>query len=395
VTNGFLRLWVVYLVANRFPDDLPRKAEAPKPPHVRKAPSDKAFRFILAPCNATPVRSTLIGLVGGRSAGGTGIGIMSDRSDAVPAEWKSKEAPTASAADARRATVSAPAAYADGSPLDDITYLEAKLILKPDRFTSVKALRRFGKIVQKTAAAMNLGFTLDPEFDLPPKIREIVFADTPDFALYGSAFILRRRIAYREGFPVGAPEYVLKFRHPELGRAAALDIRPRIGKYRIKFKAELLPLKDRAGGSRVLYSHNCQFRLGQTKGADWMAIDTLTGVFPALASLELKGERVSLVNGGIVEEVLLPIGLLVFGNELTARCDVALWRTRGEHYPLVGEFAFQAKFPSIAGVAVKPRELCENFYVALQHAVEDLLALGLTKTAMVYRLNGAAPQSHE
>jgi hypothetical protein len=315
--------------------------------------------------------------------------------DGAPAEWKSKEATTAGAAYANRATVSAPAVYADGLPLDDITYLEAKLILKPDSFTSAKALRDFGKIVQKTAAAMNVGFMIDPEFYLPPKIREIVFADTSDFALYGGAFILRRWIAYREGFPVGAPEYVLKFRHPELDRAAALDMRPTVGKYRIKFKAELLPLKDRVGGSRVLYSHNCQFGLGQAKGADWMAIDTLTGVFPVLASRELKGERVSLVNGGIVEEVLLPIGVLTFGSDLTARCDVGLWRTRGEHYPLVGEFAFQAKFPSIAAVSAGPRELCENFYIALQHAVEDRLALGLTKTGMVYRLNGAAPQSSE
>jgi hypothetical protein len=249
---------------------------------------------------------------------------MRDIQDTAPAERKSKEAPPARAADANRATVSAPAVYADGLPLDDITYLEAKLILKPDSFTSAKALRDFGKIVQKAAAAMNVGFIIDPEFYLRPKIREIVFADTSDFALYGGAFILRRRIAYREGFPVGAPEYVLKFRHPELDRAAALDMRPTVGKYRIKFKAELLPLKDRIGGSRVLYSHNCQFGLGQTNGADWMAIDTLTGVFPVLASLELKGERASLVNGGIVEEVLLPIGLLDFGNELTARCDVAL-----------------------------------------------------------------------
>jgi hypothetical protein len=320
---------------------------------------------------------------------------MSDRWDETPAEWKSNESPTAGAAEAKPATVSAPAAYADGLPLDDITYLEAKLILKPDLFTSAKALRDFGKVVQKTAAAMNLGFTLDPEFDLPPKIREIVFADTSDFTLYGAAFILRRRIAYHEGFPVGAPEYVLKFRHPELDRAAALDMRPRVGKYRIKFKAELLPLKDRAGGARILYSHNCQFGLGQAKGADWMAIETLTEFFPALANLELKGERVSLVNGGTVEEVLLPIGLLTFGSELMARCDVALWRTRGEHYPLVAEFAFQAKFPSLAAVAAKPRELCENFYIALQYAVEDRLALGSTKTAMVYRLNGAAPQSSE
>jgi hypothetical protein len=34
--------------------------------------------------------------------------------------------------------------YADHAPLDRVTYLEAKLILKPDRFTSVKAFSDFG-----------------------------------------------------------------------------------------------------------------------------------------------------------------------------------------------------------------------------------------------------------
>ena len=33
-----------------------------------------------------------------------------------------------------------PAGYADGQPFDRITYLEAKLILKPDQFTSVSTL---------------------------------------------------------------------------------------------------------------------------------------------------------------------------------------------------------------------------------------------------------------
>ena len=289
-----------------------------------------------------------------------------------------------------------PATYADGAPLDGITYVEAKLILKPDRFTSAKDFREFGKVVRKTAAETGVGFTLDQEFGLPPRIREIVFLDTDDFALYGSAFILRRRIAYQEGFAIGDPEIVFKFRHPEQSRAAALDMRPQIdGKYRIKFKAEILPLKDRVGGYRILYSHNCQFGLSQTKEADKTAMADLARIFPALERLESKNDHVSLVNGGIVEEVLLPIGVLDFGKGLTGKCDISLWRTRGEHRSLVGEFAFQAKFNSAAAVADKQRARMERFYVALQHAVEDWLALGVTKTAMVYRLNGVAPQSHE
>ena len=38
------------------------------------------------------------------------------------------------------------AKYSDGHPLDVIQYLEAKLILKPDPFTSVESFREFGRI---------------------------------------------------------------------------------------------------------------------------------------------------------------------------------------------------------------------------------------------------------
>lgn len=288
-------------------------------------------------------------------------------------------------------------AYEDGSPLDQVTYLEAKLILKPDRFTSVQAFRDFGKLVQKTAKQVGVGFIPDVEAGLRPQIREITFGDTPDFRLYNNAFILRRRIAYVDGFPVGDPEIVFKFRHPDEKQATALDVRPKIaGKYRIKFKAEALPLKDEVGGYRILYSHNCQFGLSQMHEADKMSMATLVRVFPALAKLQ-KGldEKISLVNGGIVEEVLLPLGQLDFGKGLVGKCDIGLWRTRGEHKSLVGEFAFQVQFARRDDIADKQKKLAAQFYISLQQAVQDWLALGVTKTAMVYRLNGNEPQSHE
>ncbi len=287
--------------------------------------------------------------------------------------------------------------YADGQPLDKITYLEAKLILKPDRFTSVQSFRDFGKIVKQTAKKVGVGFIPDPNTDQRPEIREIIFFDTPDFRLYNNAFILRRRVSYVDGFPAGDPEIVFKFRHPDEHAAAAMDVRPNIaGKYQIKFKAEALPLKDQVGGYRILYSHNCQFGLSQMHDRDKTAMATVTRVLPALAVLRKSDdERISLVNEGIVEEVLLPLGQLDFGKGQIAKCDVALWRTRGEHKPLVGEFAFQVKFPSRESVAEKPKKLAAQFYVTLQREVKDWLALGVTKTGMVYRLKGNEPQSHE
>jgi len=287
--------------------------------------------------------------------------------------------------------------YADGHPLDEIQYLEAKLILKPDRFTSVESFRDFGKLVKKTAKNEEVGFVKDVEAGLRPNIREIIFLDTPDFRLYNNAFILRRRIAYVDGFPVGDPEIVFKFRHPDLKKATAVDAHPKIaGKYRIKFKAEALPLKDRIGSYRILYSHTCVFGSSQAHEADLSSMSTLVRVFPALGVLKTTpDEKICLVSEAIVEEVLLKLGELDFGKGQVGKCDVALWRTRGEHQPLVGEFAFQLKFDRREDVQKKARKRCERFFISLQNDVKDWISLGTTKTGSVYRLQGNAPQNHE
>ena len=295
------------------------------------------------------------------------------------------------------ANLKSKSAYGDGASLDRVQYLEAKLILKPDRFKSVESFREFGNIVKRVAKQTEVGFVKDQNASGGPEIREIIFLDTPDFALYRNAFILRRRIAYVDGFAEGDPEIVFKFRHPDEAQATEMDVRPRIkGKHRIKFKAEALPLKDKVGGYRILYSHNAQFGLSQIRQKDKTALVTLDRVLPPLRTLkEGGGKRVELVNGGIVEEVLLPLGQLDFGKGLRGKCDIGLWRTRGEHLPLVGEFAFQVKFDRQEDIAEKQKKRAIRFYLALQHEVEDWLALGVTKTAMVYGLNGAEPLSHE
>ncbi len=287
--------------------------------------------------------------------------------------------------------------YSDGHPLDAVQYMEAKIILKPERFVSVESFREFGKMVQHCAKELKIEFITDPKIGRRPDIREIVFMDTPDFRLYNNAFILRRRITYMDGFPVGDPEIVFKFRHPDEMTAANVDVRPNIaGKYQIKFKAEALPLKETIGGFRILYSHNCQFGLSQMHEGDRFGMWALAHVFPALAVLKKsKDEEVKLVNESIVEEVLLELGDLNFGKGIQGHCNVALWRSRGDHTPLVGEFAYQLKFTRGDEVHDKPKRLSEQFFISLQREVQDWISLGTTKTGMVYRLKGNAPQSHE
>lgn len=317
-----------------------------------------------------------------------------------------KEASKTNDAPAKAATSSAtqptqvpqlkPGQYSDGSPLDEVHYLECKLILKPDRFTSAKVFLEYGELVARTAKEFGIGF-ITKGVVLKPEFREVVFLDTADFRLYNNAFILRRRIVYEDGFPVGDPEIVFKFRHPDLQTAADLDVRPNIaGIYRIKFKAEALPLKDQVGGYRMLYSHNAQFPLSQAPEGDRQAMSTIARVFPCLAPLITSDtDRVELVNETIVEEVLQDLGTLDFGKGVTAAANVAIWRERGSHKTMCGEFAFQAKFQRRDELHEQAVDRCRKFFIALQQSGHDWLSLGTTKTGMVYRLKGNPPQAHE
>jgi len=286
--------------------------------------------------------------------------------------------------------------YSDGSPLDEVQYLECKLILKPDRFTAAKVFFEYGELVARTAKEFGIGFA-NKGVVLKPELREVLFLDTADFRLYNHAFILRRRIQYEDGFPAGEPEIVFKFRHPDMQTAAELDVRPNIaGNYRLKFKAEALPLKDQVGGYRLLFSHNVQFPLSQAPEGDRTSMATLARVFPALEALKTSDtERVELVNQTIVEEVLQDLGVLDFGKGVTAEANIAIWRERGTHHPLCGEFAFQAKFKRRDELHEKAMERCRQFFISLQQTGRDWLSLGTTKTGLVYRLKGNPPQSHE
>ncbi len=290
-----------------------------------------------------------------------------------------------------------PGKYSDGLPLDELKYLECKLILRPNHFTSRQSLFDFAKVMRRPAKASGVGFDMTGFVDEPLQIREVLFVDTPDFRLYNNGFILRRRVPYKDGFPIGDPEIVFKYRGTDLQKAAETDVRPRIfGDYLIKFKAEALPLKDGLGGIRMLYSHNVEFGLSSVHENDRGSLDTIIRVLPALEVIRKKsGERIELVSGMIVEEVLQDIGMLDFGNGMKAKVNVALWRSRGDHSPLIGEWAFQIKFKRREDLNEAAIARGEKFFLALQDAARDWIALGATKTGVVYRLKGNPPRAHE
>ena len=287
--------------------------------------------------------------------------------------------------------------YHDGHPIHRLEYLQVKLTLRGSRFTSSHDLRSFSRFVDQAARKSGVGFDTDGVEALKPRIREVLFLDTPDFLLYRNAFILRRRFEYEDGFLVGDPEIVFKYRHPDVQKAADVDVRPQLaGDYRVKFKAQALPLKRRLGGFRMLFSHNIQFPLSAVRQVDRRSLATVLEVLPALQALKTsKTGRIELVNNAAVEEILATIGRLNFGKHVGAKAGVSLWRTRGDLQQLVGEFSFQIKLKRSAELPDKVIRRCEKFFIELQRAASTWISPGTTKTGIVYALKGQAPRSHE
>jgi hypothetical protein len=290
-----------------------------------------------------------------------------------------------------------PGTYADGLPLDEVQYLCCKLVLRPNHLVSRQSLFDFATVLTEPARKNGVRFSVGKFRKDPIRIREVLFVDTADFRLYKNAFILRRRIRYEDGFPVGEPEIVFKFRHQDLQTAAEMDVRPHIlGDHRVKFKCQALPLKGQLGGVRILYSHNVQFPRSHVTDTDVLSMGTMVRIFPALERIKNDPqERISLVSNTIIEEVLQDVGRLDFGDSIQAPVNVALWRTRGEHRPLIGELSFQIKVDDWKELSLDAMKRAEAFFVALQFAVRHWIALDATKTGIVYRLNGNAPTSHE
>ena len=131
-------------------------------------------------------------------------------------------------------------------------------------------------------------------------------------------------------------------------------------------KAEVLPLKEKLGGYRFLFSHNVEFELRPEMHS--ASITTLAEFFPALARLKtLAAKKVDLVNHTIVEEVLQDLGVLHFGKGVVAKANAALWRERGNNADLlIGEFSFECKFKRRNELNEKVLERVQRLLISLQ-----------------------------
>ncbi|HLH75433.1 MAG TPA: hypothetical protein VKV28_01380 [Candidatus Binataceae bacterium] len=277
---------------------------------------------------------------------------------------------------------------------DPIQFREYKLLLKAERFAGEDSFHEFWRLVHHTAKSLGLDSSKQSRAR-ESRIREVLFYDTPSFDLYNHHFIIRKRTLYHHGWLEKEHRVAIKFRHPERALAEALTIRPAQAlAYRIRFKEELLPQRDRIGGMRSIFSHACVL---DSPGINWARpAGELQALLPVLANLPLDPRApVDIVNQLAIEEIFEDIGEIQFGDKVAGAATVAVWRNRATQSPLVGEFAFQIQFTRLEDLPRRARELSENFYKAMQLEAYDWLHRANTKTALVYRLGGGVVTNDE
>jgi hypothetical protein len=275
---------------------------------------------------------------------------------------------------------------------DDINYREYKLLLRIDRFAKPTSFHKFWKITRRVANELGIPLRKRGK-PMETHAREVVFFDTPKFRLYNAGFILRRRTFYRDGMPDDNHELTVKFRGRDLAAAASANVHPMppaVGA--IKFKEELL-MGASPGSMLTIYSHGCELNTPSITLTQSFA--TIAKVFPVLERTGAKPTAaLHIVNGVNIEELLVNLGELDFGDRFEAKATLAIWRNRMTRAELVGEYSYQVKFPSPSVFQGRSRHLADTFFLELQRAAHDWIHVGTTKTAMVYRLGDTPVTNH-
>lgn len=280
-------------------------------------------------------------------------------------------------------TVGPVEAQLDGDIAERVGYREFKLLLHPERLAEADAIGAYARHLDKVAR--RLGIAFDRLHHPEPQFREVVFYDTPRFRFYEEGFILRKRTFLKNGRKRPDFELTIRFRHRDAATAAALDMRPLLPCLNsLKFKQQILPENTRPGGLRLLYATGCE--LDSPNVILTQRARIIAQVFPALQRVRSANPEAELavVNGRVVEERLVHLGELTFGPKTACMASIAVWRDQANGADMIGEFGYQLKFDGLASLRPKARALSETLFREIQTEAPDWLALGTTKTALVY-----------
>jgi len=264
-----------------------------------------------------------------------------------------------------------------------VTHREFKLLLKPEKFATRRAVLEFNEVLLK--AANKLGIHYEPVESLDSQLRIVQFYDTKAEDLRKNKLIFRIRQIRQGGWPDDSWELTFKCRAPEYQKAAAFDTNTTMTKLqRKKFKEELI--RGDAPGTMVsIYSNNVIVEYPEIPVE--APLSRLADALPHLRTIGLDlDQTMSIVAGAKVFELQSDLGILSFGHGVTARATLAVWaRPVPDRFePLVAEFGFSTHVLGKDDKEEKGQRAADEFFKALQGLLHDYLSSGTTKTALIY-----------
>ncbi|HEX3671144.1 MAG TPA: hypothetical protein VHT92_05505 [Candidatus Cybelea sp.] len=269
-----------------------------------------------------------------------------------------------------------------------VTHREFKMLLKPEKFASRKALLEFNELLERTAKT--LGVHYEPVESLDSQLRIVQFYDTKNEDLRKNKLIFRIRQIRQGGWPDESWELTFKCRAPEYEKAAGFDTDTTMAKMqRKKFKEELI--RGEAPGTMTsIFSNNV---IVESPEIDLeFPLSRLAQSLPHLKTLDLDmEERLSIVAGAKVFELQSTLGNLFFGHGVTAHATLAVWArpVTDRFEPLVAEFGFSTRVREADEKEEKGQKAADDFFKALQVPLKDYLSDGTTKTALIYGDSGS------
>jgi hypothetical protein len=268
------------------------------------------------------------------------------------------------------------------TPAVQVTHREFKLLLKPERFPTRRALLEFNERLEEMAKKLKVRY--EPFDPIDSQLRIVQFYDTANQTLRKNRLIFRIRQLREGGWPDDSWEVTFKARHADRAKAEDFDSNSTFPKQqKKKFKEELLR-GDSPGSIASIYSNNCILESPQLNVE--LPLSKMAEAFPHMKSLELDlDQTMTIVNGAKVFEIEAKLGNFFFGHHTTATATLAVWaRPVPDRFePLVAEFGWSyhpvddAKGKEADGVA-------DEFFKNVQLQLEDWLTTGTTKTALIY-----------
>ncbi len=269
-----------------------------------------------------------------------------------------------------------------------VTHREFKLLLKPEKFPSRRAVLEFNELLHR--AAEKLGVRYEPVESLDSQLRIVQFYDTKNQDLRKNKLIFRIRQIRQGGWPDESWELTFKCRAPSYEKAAEFDTDTTMTKLqKKKFKEELI--RGTAPGTmESIFSNNVIVEYPEIPLE--APLSRLANALPHLKTIGVDlNETMAIVAGAKVFELQSDLGTLSFGHGVTARATLAVWaRPVPDRFePLVAEFGFSTHVLGKDEKEEKGQRAADDFFKSLQGPLHDYLYAGTTKTALIYGDEGA------